>query len=84
MENVVADRRASDVDRVEGYGLAALRGHLDGAEGGVHLWADSGYGAVEDSAWFSLALLISHFSVFGDNLIRLLTRQTGIRKGNRI
>lgn len=51
-ENVVPDRGAADVNCVEGDGVAALGGHLDGAQGGVHLRRDGGDGAVENCSCF--------------------------------
>ena len=51
-QDVVANRGATDVDGVEGDGVAAFGGHFDRAEGGVHLGGDGGDGAVEDGAYF--------------------------------
>lgn len=53
-EDVVADCGATDVDGVEGERIAALGGHLDGAEGGVHLGRDRRNGAVKNGAWMDL------------------------------
>ena len=48
---VVPDRRTADINRVERDRVAALGGHLDGAQGGVHLRRDGGDGAVEDCSY---------------------------------
>ena len=61
-QDEIPHRAAADVDGVErdGVGLdCALRGarfggHLDGAEGGVHLWGDGCYCAVDYGAVFEL------------------------------
>ena len=61
-QDEIPHRAAADVDGVERdrVGLdcalrgARLGGHLDSAEGGVHLWGDGGDGAVDDGAVFEL------------------------------
>lgn len=50
-QNVVADGGASDVHGVELNGVLTLGGHLDVAQGRVHLGRDGCYGAVDDGAW---------------------------------
>ena len=55
-EDVVPDRAAAEVDGVEGHGVAAARGHLDGAERRVHLWGDGCDGSVDDRAWVVLVV----------------------------
>lgn len=39
-KDVIADCRATNVDGIQGNGVTALGGHLDGSEGGVHLRRD--------------------------------------------
>lgn len=49
-EDVITDCRTTNVDGIQRNGVAALGGHLDGAEGGVHLRGDRCDGAVENCA----------------------------------
>ena len=64
-QDVVADRRAADVDRVERDRVAALGGHFDGAQCGVHLRRDGGHRAVEDSSCFPPPI-VSWYLLWGD------------------
>ena len=50
-EDVVADRRATDVDGVEGDRVSSALGHLDRPKRGVHLGGDGGDSAVDDRAY---------------------------------
>jgi hypothetical protein len=50
-EDIITNCRTTDVDGIQRDGVAALGGHLNGSEGGVHLRRDGCDGAVENCAY---------------------------------